>query len=264
MKYSDWKHYRREDEQNEERTARKQAGGSSRKTGKAGKEKSADVRRSHQNNQITDLVFVLDRSGSMLPLQDDTIGGFNSMLAKQKNLEGQCRVTTVLFDHKAEFLYNRKPIREVKKLNRETFTIGGMTSLYDAIGMAIERKVFEQRSAPRNEQADHVMFVIITDGYENSSQLFNHQRIRSLIEYERKVYDWEFVFLGANIDAETTAESLGMDRSMAASYTPDAVGTQVNYDAVSVAVSGFRQTGFANPCSLDSVRHDHHSRKNRS
>ena len=154
------------------------------------------------NNGRTELVFVVDRSGSMGGLESDTIGGFNSMLSKQRTIAGECRVTTLLFDHRIETLHNHLDIREVNDLTSRDYWVRGSTALLDAIGLAIDRMIVTQRHTAAAYRAQHVLFVIITDGYENASRRYSLHQIKQMITYERERYHWEFVFLGANIDAE--------------------------------------------------------------
>ncbi|KFI47457.1 hypothetical protein BBRE_1918 [Bifidobacterium breve] len=157
------------------------------------------------NNGRTELVFVVDRSGSMGGLESDTIGGFNSMLSKQRTIAGECRVTTLLFDHRIETLHKHLNIREVNDLTSRDYWVRGSTALLDAIGLAIGRMIVTQRHTAAAYRAQHVLFVIITDGYENASRRYSLHQIKQMITHERERYHWEFVFLGANIDAEQTA-----------------------------------------------------------
>ena len=150
------------------------------------------------NNGRTELVFVVDRSGSMGGLESDAIGGFNSMLSKQRTIAGECRVTTLLFDHRIETLHNHLDIREVNDLTSRDYWVRGSTALLDAIGLAIDRMIVTQRHTAAAYRAQHVLFVIITDGYENASRRYSLHQIKQMITYERERYHWEFVFLGAN------------------------------------------------------------------
>lgn len=172
------------------------------------------------NNGRTELVFVVDRSGSMGGLESDTIGGFNSMLSKQRTIAGECRVTTLLFDHRIETLHNHLDIREVNDLTSRDYWVRGSTALLDAIGLAIDRMIVTQRHTAAAYRAQHVLFVIITDGYENASRRYSLHQIKQMITYERERYHWEFVFLGANIDAEQTAGDLVSHRDAPLIFMP--------------------------------------------
>lgn len=172
------------------------------------------------NNGRTELVFVVDRSGSMGGLESDTIGGFNSMLSKQRTIAGECRVTTLLFDHRIETLHNHLDIREVNDLTSRDYWVRGSTALLDAIGLAIDRMIVTQRHTAAAYRAQHVLFVIITDGYENASRRYSLHQIKQMITYERERYHWEFVFLGANIDAEQTAGDFGISRDAPLIFMP--------------------------------------------
>ena len=153
---------------------------------------------------FTELVFILDRSGSMGGLESDTIGGFNAMLEKQRKLDGECRITTVLFDNRYELLHDRIDIRAVSPMTEREYQVGGSTALLDAMGRTIQKMVNVQKSTAEEYRAENVMFVIITDGEENSSREYSAQKVKAMIEQEKK-YGWEFIFLGANIDAVETA-----------------------------------------------------------
>lgn len=175
----------------------------------------------------TELVFVIDRSGSMAGQESDTIGGFNAMLKKQQKVEGGCRVTTALFDDEYELLHDRMDIREVKPITEKEYYVRGCTALYDAVG----RTIFNV--AANQNPADKVLFVIITDGYENSSSEYTGRQVKEAIEKMKTERNWQFVFLGANIDAAEVAEEIGIDREMAAEYAADEEGTSLNYEVLS-------------------------------
>lgn len=178
-------------------------------------------------NNRTELVFILDRSGSMGGLETDTIGGFNAMLEKQQAVEGDCQVTTVLFDDEYELLHNQMDIHEVKPMTDKEYYVRGCTALYDAVGRTIHTIAAEQRPD------DKVLFVIITDGYENASTEYTGSQIKAVIEKMKTERNWQFVFLGANIDAAEVAEEIGIDREMAAEYAADEEGTGLNYEVLS-------------------------------
>ncbi len=180
---------------------------------------------------ITELVFILDRSGSMNGLESDTIGGFNSMIDKQKREDSRVYVTTALFDDDLEFIHERCPIERVPALTGDIYFARGCTALLDAVGITIEKIVDMQRRLPIQGKADKVLFVIITDGLENSSEEFTYRCVKTLIE-ERKAAGWEFLFLGANIDAGKEAEKIGIARNRSVTYKNDPKGVALNYEAV--------------------------------
>lgn len=197
-------------------------------------------RKTAEKPSKTDLVLILDRSGSMHGLERDTIGGYNSMLDKQRDGEGTVRVTTVLFDTDYEMLHNRQDIRTVEPMTDRQYQVRGCTALLDAIGRTIDRMVRAQRYSRPEDRADKVLFVIITDGMENSSHRYTMQQIRRMIEREKNEFGWEFLFLGANIDAIATASQFGIDADRAVNYHADSRGTALNYEAVSKAITHIR------------------------
>lgn len=205
---------------------------------------------------LTELVFILDKSGSMAGLEHDTIGGFNSMLQKQKDLDGECRITTVLFDNRYELLHDRIDIRAVNSMTEKEYQVGGSTALLDAIGRTIHKLAAVQRNTAEDYRAESVMFVIITDGEENASREYSAQKIRALIEHEKDNYGWEFVFLGANIDAVETAGRFGISADRAVDYVPDGAGTELNFQMMSEAVATFRETKVMPQAPLEAIRKD--------
>ncbi len=206
--------------------------------------------------KATELVFILDKSGSMSGLESDTIGGFNAMLQKQKALPGECRITTVLFDHRYELLHDRIDIRAVSPMTEKEYQVGGSTALLDAIGQTIQKLVSVQRNTAEEYRAENVMFVIITDGAENASREYSAQKLKDMIQEEREKYGWEFVFLGANIDAVETAGQFGISADRVADYVPDGEGTELNFQMMSEAVATFRQTRVMPQAPLEAIRRD--------
>ena len=204
----------------------------------------------------TELAFILDKSGSMHGLEKDTIGGFNSMLDKQKAAEGECRVTTVLFDSNYTLLHDRIDIAAVRPMTDEDYCAGGSTALLDAVGTTIDKIRNVQKNSAEEGRAEKVLFVIITDGMENSSREYSLRNVRSMIEEQRK-NGWEFVFLGANIDAVETAGDLGISKDLAAEYCCDDVGTELNFAAASAAVSCYRRSAKVESNCLAEVREYH-------
>ncbi len=205
---------------------------------------------------LTELVFILDRSGSMDGLEKDTIGGFNSMLAKQQAVEGECRITTVLFDHKYELLHDRIDIRAVKPMTENEYQVRGTTALLDAMGTTIRKISNVQKQSGEDFRAEHVMFVIITDGEENSSREYSVARIKQLIEEQKAQSGWEFIFLGANIDAVETAGQFGIGADRAVDYLADSEGTELNFEVLSETVSTFRSVGLVMEEPLAEIRKD--------
>ena len=192
---------------------------------------------------LTELVFVLDRSGSMSGMEADTIGGFNSMIEKQKKEDGKAFVSTVLFDHETEVLHDRVSLDRVSKMTDKEYYVRGCTALLDAVGGAIRHIGNIHKYARREDVPEKTMFVIITDGMENASRKYSADRVKQMIEKQKAKYGWEFIFLGANIDAVEAAGNIGIAPEMAVNYHCDSQGTQLNYDVISEAVRSVRACG---------------------
>jgi uncharacterized protein YegL len=192
------------------------------------------------NENLTELVLILDKSGSMSGLEKDTIGGYNSMLEKQKSQEGSAHVTTVLFNHQVEILHDRLPLGCVEPITSKEYTVGGMTALLDAVGTTINRIDQIQQAEPEENRAGKVIFVITTDGFENSSREFTYPVLKNLIEKQQKEKDWEFIFLGANMDAVAEAGKIGIHADRSATFMNDSEGIANNYESLSDAVSFMR------------------------
>lgn len=193
-----------------------------------------------KKNNTTEMVFILDRSGSMHGLEKDTIGGFNSMLAKQKKEKGDAFVTTVLFDNEYKIIHDRLKIKNVPEMTGKDYQVRGSTALVDAIGKTIRHIANIHKYGRREDVPENTIFVIITDGMENASREFTSDEVKQMVEHEKQKYGWEFIFLGANIDAVETARHFGIDRDRAVNYNCDSVGTELNYEVVSDAVSQMR------------------------
>ena len=191
-------------------------------------------------NNITELVFILDASGSMGGLESDTIGGFNAMLEKQRKQEGVCYVSTVIFDNESKVIHDRVPLERVKPLTDADYTVGGCTALLDALGGAIHHIGNIHKYARPEDVPEHTMFIITTDGQENASRRYTSDKVKQMIEHEKEKYGWEFIFVAANIDAVETAARYGIDRSRAVNYHADELGTAIAYDSISEAVSNMR------------------------
>lgn len=192
---------------------------------------------------ITELVFILDRSGSMAGLESDTIGGYNSMLKKQMSDQGEAIVTTVLFDDQYQLLHDRINIKGVSLITEKDYFVRGTTALLDAIGRTIHKIGNAQKHTTENQRPDKTIFVITTDGMENASREYTYEKIKSMVELEKEKYGWEFIFLGANIDAISTAARFGIDPDRAANYNADSEGTKLNYEVLNCAVSELRTNG---------------------
>ncbi|HZK24450.1 MAG TPA: hypothetical protein VFC74_03585 [Oscillospiraceae bacterium] len=192
------------------------------------------------NKDLTELIFILDRSGSMRGLESDTIGGYNGMLAKQKKEPGEAKITTVLFDDRYELLHNRLNVRSIKPITEKDYFVRGCTALLDAVGNTINTIINVQKHTAAEERAEHVMFVITTDGMENASREFSYEQVRQLIEQQKSKYGWEFIFLGANIDAINTAERFGISKDRATNFHADSKGTSLNYEVINETVSDLR------------------------
>jgi uncharacterized protein YegL len=192
----------------------------------------------------------------MCGLESDTIGGFNSMLQKQKALDGECRITTVLFDDHYELLHDRLDLRAVSPITEKEYYVGGSTALLDAIGRTIRKLVNVQRSTAEDYRAGKVLFIIITDGMENASREFSSQQVKAMIEQEKRLYGWEFIFLGANIDAVETAGRFGIDADRAVDYVADSEGTALNFTVMSQTVASFRKTGQVPVEPMEAIRSD--------
>ncbi len=191
-------------------------------------------------NNITELVFILDRSGSMSGLEGDTIGGFNSLIEKQRAVEGRCYVTTVLFDGRSETLHDRVELSEIKPMTEKDYYVRGCTALLDALGGAIRHIAHIHKYARSEDVPEHTTFVIMTDGMENASHTYSGDEVRKMIEHEKEKYGWEFLFLAANIDAVETAGRIGIHPDRAVNYHADSQGTRVAYDTVAETVCNAR------------------------
>ena len=189
---------------------------------------------------LTEIVFILDRSGSMSGLEADTIGGFNSMIEKQKKAEGEALISTVLFDNISEVIHDRVSVQNIKPMTAEDYTVRGCTALLDAIGGAIHHIGNVHKYARAEDVPEHTMFVITTDGMENASRRYDSEKVKKMIERQKENYGWEFLFLGANIDAVETAKHFGISEDRAVNYHSDSEGTQLNYEVLSEAICSVR------------------------
>ena len=211
---------------------------------------------------LTELVFILDRSGSMSGLEADTIGGFNAMIEKQKKEAGEALVSTILFDNDSQVIHDRVPLDRVPALTEKEYFVRGCTALLDAVGGAIHHIGNVHKYAREEDRPEKTLFVITTDGMENASSRYTYDKVRSMIRHEKEKYGWEFLFLGANIDAAREAARFGIGADRAANYHADHQGTSVIYEAVSEAVCQVRSC--AAPLSADwkqNIDADYNERK---
>lgn len=213
------------------------------------------------HNNITELVFILDRSGSMAGLEGDTIGGFNALIEKQKKQAGKCYVSTILFDNYSEVIHDRVDLENIKPMTDKDYYVRGCTALIDAIGGAIHHIKNIHKYARPEDVPEHIMFVIMTDGQENASYIYTSDRVKAMIEHEKEKYGWEFLFIGANIDAVETASHFGINEDRAVNYHADSQGTSVVYDTVADTVCCMRACKPISADWSDSINKDYNSRK---
>ncbi len=212
-------------------------------------------------NNITELVFILDRSGSMAGLEADTIGGFNSMIEKQRRQDGECYVSTVLFDNDSEVVHDRVKLSEIKNMTEDDYFVRGCTALIDAIGGAIHHIGSIHKYARPEDVPERTMFVIMTDGMENASCEYSGEKVKKMIEKKKEKYGWEFLFIGANIDSVETASHYGIGADRSVNYHADHKGTAVVFEAVGETVCGFRKSKPLAPSWSESISEDYSSRK---
>ena len=189
---------------------------------------------------LTEIVFILDRSGSMSGLEKDTIGGYNSLIKKQKKEEGEAYISTVLFDARTEVLHDRVGLDKIKPMTEEEYYVRGCTALLDAVGGAIHHIGNVHKYAREEDRPEKTLFIITTDGQENSSRMYTYEKVKRMVERQKKKYGWEFLFLGANIDAVAEAGRFGIKPERAVNYECDEIGTAVNYRVLNKAVSRVR------------------------
>lgn len=194
---------------------------------------------------LTEVVFILDRSGSMGGLEADTIGGYNSMIAKQKQEEGEAIISTVLFDDRTEILHDRKDLKSIDKITDKDYFVRGSTALLDAVGGAIHHISRVQKEMPKEERPEKTLFIITTDGMENSSNKYSYEKVRHMVEKKKEKQHWEFIFLGANIDAVEVAGRFGVAANRAVRYESDRAGTALNFDVMSKLVGCARRSSSA-------------------
>ena len=193
---------------------------------------------------LTEIIFILDRSGSMQGLEKDTIGGFNSLIEKQKKIEGDALISTVLFANESKVIHDRVDVKDVKPMTENNYITGGCTALLDAIGNAIHHISNIHKYARKEDVPEHTLFVITTDGMENASRTYTYPKVKKLIENQKEKHGWEFMFLGANIDAVNVASYMGIDENRAVNFNCDSEGTELNYEVLNDAIGVLRKCSY--------------------
>ncbi len=212
---------------------------------------------------LTEIVFILDRSGSMAGLEADTIGGYNAMMEKQKKQEGEVLISTVLFDDQIEVIHDRVSLDRISPITEKEYYVRGCTALLDAIGGAIHHIAMVHKYAREEDRPEKTLFVITTDGMENASRNYTYDKVKAMVEKEKEKYGWEFLFLGANIDAIAVAGRFGIAPDRAANYHCDSAGTQLNYQVLSETVSCFRANQALDTSWQKSIDEDYKKRRKR-
>ena len=211
--------------------------------------------------EFTEIVYIIDRSGSMSGLESDTIGGYNAMLQKQKAAAGKAIVSTVLFDDRSEVLHDRLDVQTVARMTDKEYFVRGCTALLDAVGGAIHHIGNIQKYAREEDRPEKTLFMITTDGMENASSHYDYARVKKMIERQKEKYGWEFIFLGANIDAVEVADRFGINADRAANYHADGEGTQLNYEVVSEAICNLRMSKSIDKNWKERIDRDYEDRK---
>ena len=212
---------------------------------------------------LTELVFILDMSGSMAGLTEDTIGGFNSMIEKQKNEDGECLVSVVLFNNDSQVLFDRVPVADIPEMTRREYNPGGCTALIDAMGGAIHHIGNVHKYAREEDVPEKTIFVITTDGLENASRFYSADKVRSMVKHEQDEYGWEFLFLGANIDAVETARTYGLREGHAVRYRHDREGVKLNYKVMEDTIAYVRSEKRLPEDWMEKIREDYEGRDNK-
>lgn len=210
---------------------------------------------------LTEVVFILDKSGSMSGLEKDTIGGFNSLIEKQRKEPGEAIVSTVLFSDNSTVIHNRMNIKEIPLLTSKEYYVSGCTALLDAVGNAINYINKKHNEANEDEVPEKTLFIITTDGLENASREFTYKKVKNLIENMKEQHKWEFIFLGANIDTVTEARKFGIDADNAVSYNCDVTGVELNYECLGEAISNVRTNKYLSKSWRANIDKDVKSRK---
>ena len=226
-----------------------------------GTDNVAKDEKKNTKNELVEVVFIMDRSGSMGGLEEDTIGGFNAMLQKQKEESGNIVWSTVLFDHISEVIHDRVPVDKVRELDSDTYYVRGSTALLDAVGGAIRHIGNVHKYAREEDRPAKTLFVITTDGMENSSVIFDYRRVKRMIERQQEKYGWEFIFLGANMDAVGVAGRIGISERRSARFHNDGIGIAKNFSVVAESMSMMASGCELAEDVLEPVRADYKSRK---
>lgn len=216
-----------------------------------------------KKDNVTELVFILDRSGSMSGLESDTVGGFNAMIEKQRKQEGECFVSTLLFDNESEVLHDRVRLCDVPKMTENEYTVRGCTALIDALGGAINHIGNIHKYARPEDVPQSTVFIITTDGQENASHRYTSEQVKEMIKAKKEKYGWEFLFIGANIDAVETAARYGIPRNRAANYNADREGTKILYETVASAVCNLRTNAPLDANWSKRINDDYRRRRNK-
>ena len=196
----------------------------------------------NMKKNLTELVFILDKSGSMAGLEKDVIGGFNSMINKQKKLDGECLVSCVLFDNDQKVIYDRVPVSEVRPMTENDYAVGGCTALVDALGLAVKHIGNIHKYAREEDVPEHTVFVITTDGMENASRIYSSDKVKKMVSKKTEKNGWEFLYLAANIDAVETGASIGIKAGRAANYKCDGKGTELLFETLGNAIGSMRSS----------------------
>lgn len=210
---------------------------------------------------LTELVFILDKSGSMAGLEKDTIGGFNAMIEKQKKLDGECLVSCVLFDNEQKVIYDRVPVAEVRPMTEDDYTVGGCTALVDALGLSVKHIGNIHKYIREEDVPEHTVFVITTDGMENASRHYSSDKVKKMVSKKTEKYGWEFLYLAANIDAVETGAAIGIRKERTANYKCDGKGTGLLYETVSEAIYGLRTCKAVDDNWAEDLEKDNRKRK---
>ncbi|MCR5565362.1 MAG: VWA domain-containing protein [Clostridiales bacterium] len=210
---------------------------------------------------LTEMVFILDKSGSMSGMEADTIGGFNSMIEKQKKEEGEALVSTVLFSNESTVIHDRVDLRKIEPMTDKQYYVGGCTALIDAIGGAIHHIGNVHKYARDEDRPEHTIFVITTDGMENASHRYTSDKVKAMVNRQKEKYGWEFLFLGANIDAVETAARFGIDEDRAVNFINDRAGSALNYSGVNEAVRSVRKCAPITRKWKENIEADYNARK---
>ena len=210
--------------------------------------------------KLTEIVFILDRSGSMHGLEKDTIGGFNSLIEKQKKVDGEVLISTILFDNTSKVIHDRIDLKNIRFMTDKDYVTGGCTALLDAVGNAIHHIGNIHKYARKEDVPEHTLFVITTDGMENASRFYGYEKVKKMIERQKKRYGWEFMFIGANIDAIDVANNLWIDESRAVNFNCDSEGTALNYEVVGDTIESLRRCEFIDDSWKDRIDDDFRKR----